>query len=146
MVLASHGAWSRFRVDYRFRDDRANSTSQFDLPEMLVNATGLLPNDRTHVFKLFGSYATRFGLTLGASFIAESGIPLSEHGGSSIGYPLNFVTERGSNGRTPALWDLGLRSVYALGHANRQTGWGTACAPRRSRPRRAAHPSRAPRP
>ncbi len=102
--------------DYRFRDDRANSTSQFDLPEMLVNATGLLPNDRTHVFKLFGSYATTFGLTLGASFIAESGIPLSEYGGSSIGYPLNFVTERGSNGRTPALWDLGLRSVYALEH------------------------------
>ena len=36
-----------------------NSGSNFSNPNELVNATGLLPNDRTHVFKASGSY--RFG-------------------------------------------------------------------------------------
>ena len=90
-------------------------TNQFDLPEMLVNATGLLPNDRTHVFKFFGSYRWPFGLVLGTSIIWQSGTPLSELGGSSFGGMWNnFIGQRGSVGRTPALFDLNFRVTYDL--------------------------------
>ena len=99
--------------DYLSSDDRANASAQFDFPEQLVNATGLTPNDRTHVLKLFGSYKTDFGLTLGASFIWESGIPLSEYGLSSNAGVL-FVTRRGTAGRTPTLWDLSFRAAFDL--------------------------------
>jgi hypothetical protein len=99
--------------DYKWSDDRANATAEFDEPDWLVNATGLTPNDRTHVFKLFGSYQTGFGLILGASFIWESGIPLSEYGGDYNGR--QFLSPRGTAGRTPALWDLGVRTAFDLG-------------------------------
>jgi hypothetical protein len=38
---------------------------------------GPLPQDRTHYFKAFGSYAFPFGLTIGATAYARSGLPLS---------------------------------------------------------------------
>jgi hypothetical protein len=41
--------------------------------------TGLLPNDRTHVFKFSGSYNFSFGFSLGISFLAQSGTPLCEY-------------------------------------------------------------------
>ena len=33
-----------------------NITSKYDIPSLLVNAYGLLPNDRTHVLKVYGGY------------------------------------------------------------------------------------------
>ena len=45
------------------------------LEEQGVNSTGLLPNDRTHVFKLSGSYAFDFGLTAGTFLTVASGTP-----------------------------------------------------------------------
>ena len=89
----------------------ANSGVQFDRVEFLNNATGLLPNDRTHVFKLFGSYRSIFGVTIGASLVWESGVPLTEYGSSELGSPQIFLSPRGTQGRTPDLWDLSIRSV-----------------------------------
>jgi len=99
-----------------------NNGPQGDFPEQMQNGTGLLPNDRTHVFKFFGSHRFDPGLTAGASLTWASGTPLSEYGGIAAGAPYwSFVRQRGSVGRTPALWDLNLRLAYDL-----PTHWGRA--------------------
>lgn len=81
----------------------------YSFPSALEDATGLLPNDRTHVLKFSGSYAMEFGLSVGASFIWQSGTPLSDV--ASFGW---FVQPRGTAGRTPSLWDLSARITYTL--------------------------------
>jgi hypothetical protein len=83
-----------------------------DLAHSRVNARGLVPNDRTHVFKFSGYYNFSFGLTSGISFIAQSGTPLSEYAGTEFG--ARFLSPRGSAGRTPAIWDLNARLMYDL--------------------------------
>ena len=43
-----------------------------------INGTpldGPLPQDRTHYFKAWGSYAFPFGLTIGVTGYARSGLP-----------------------------------------------------------------------
>ena len=90
-----------------------NNTNQFDIPEILTNGTGLLPNDRTHVFKTIGSYRFDFGLTTGVCFVWASGTPLNEFGLSSFSPRLvDFIRTRGTVGRTPSIWDLNLRLSY----------------------------------
>ena len=79
-------------------------------PEQQVNAEGLLPNDRTHLLKAFGSRSIGSRLQAGASLVAASGTPLSEYGAISIGLPFKgFASGRGTAGRTPWLWDGGIR-------------------------------------
>ena len=100
--------------DSRLNNPYPNATGLYDVVDQFVNADGLLPNDRTHVFKLSGSYDARHGLTLGAVTLLESGTPVSEFGGTPIGPPYGaFIGPRGSHGRTPALWDVNLRFAYA---------------------------------
>jgi hypothetical protein len=84
------------------------------LPEQALNSTGILPNDRTHVVKVVGSYRLRFGLTVGAFGTAQSGTPLNEFGSTLVGGRPVFLVKRGSAGRTPMIWDANLRWVYAL--------------------------------
>ena len=94
-----------------------NVGGQFDWLDMYTkNATGLLPNDRTHIFKLNASYQFDDGLTCGALFLWESGTPLSEYAAkysAGLTWPINQV-QRGSAGRLPSLWDLNLRLAYLL--------------------------------
>ena len=78
-----------------------------------INSTGLLPNDRTHAFKLSGSYRFDFGLDLGTFFVWQSGTPLNEFGATGLFRPI-FLVERGSTGRTRSIWDLNLRFAYDL--------------------------------
>jgi len=78
-----------------------------------TNSTGLLPNDRTHAFKLSGSYRFDFGLDLGTFFVWQSGTPLNEFGATGLFRPI-FLVERGSAGRTRSIWDLNLRFAYDL--------------------------------
>jgi hypothetical protein len=90
-----------------------NANASFDYVENMFNARGLLPNDRTHVFKASGSYRTDFGLHVGTSMFWQTGTPLSEFGSSNQGAPFyNFVRKRGSAGRTPSVWDFNLRLAY----------------------------------
>jgi hypothetical protein len=90
-----------------------NASGDFD-QAIIGNGTGLLPNDRTHVFKLSGSYRAGAGVTLGAVAIWESGTPLNEFGASqTLNYAV-FLVPRGSAGRTPSIWDMNLRVAYAL--------------------------------
>jgi hypothetical protein len=52
-----------------------NISSQYDLPELLLNRDGPLPNDRPHNIKVTGSYTVPFksgGLTFGVNFYWQS--------------------------------------------------------------------------
>ena len=53
-------------------------------------------------------------MTIGASFIWQSGTPITELGTFQGVFPY-FLSERGSVGRTPAIADLNLRLKYNLG-------------------------------
>ena len=84
-------------------------------------ATGQLPTDRPHQFKVYGSYTWDFGVTIGFYSYAMSGTPLTKEfsfGGMQGFYPLGRFT----NGRTPFLtrtdlyleYNLSLGGKYAL--------------------------------
>ena len=89
-----------------------NNTNQFGLPIRMINSEGLLPNDRTHVFKVFGSYSFTFGLTAGMLFQWMSGTPLNELGIEPTFRASTFLQPRGTVGRTPSIWDLNFRFSY----------------------------------
>lgn len=96
--------------------DFPNAGPQYDQAGQLENGTGLLPNDRTHVFKFHGSYRFGFGLLAGTSFVWQRGTPISEFGGAPPSNQLayTFLGQRGANGRTPTIWDLNFRLTYNL--------------------------------
>ena len=92
-----------------------NASPNADLAEQESNSTGLLPNDRTHTFKLWGSYRFNFGLNVGSILIWQSGSPLNNFGATFGGFPFYaFLDKRGSVGRMPDLWDLSVRFSYNL--------------------------------
>jgi hypothetical protein len=102
--------------------NQTNFTPLFHSVESMVNSEGLLPNDRTHVFKISAFYGLRFGMTVGTSLAWMSGTPMSVMEGSSEGVPyLNFAVPRGSAGRTPEIWDLNFRFAYDLAYLFRTT-------------------------
>ena len=96
---------------------RPNADLFFNKLDGIVNYLpefeGLLPNDRTHVFKFSSWYHFGFGLSAGAFIVWQSGTPLSEFGGL---YPVEpwriLLMRRGSAGRTPSIFDLNLRFTY----------------------------------
>jgi hypothetical protein len=99
--------------DSDFHTFSPNLDPTFEILENLRNATGRLPNDRTHVFKFACSYRFDFGLTVGNSFVWESGTPLNEFGGTPSDYP-GLLRPRGTAGSTPAIWDVNMRLTYDL--------------------------------
>jgi hypothetical protein len=101
--------------DSRLNNPYPNATGLYDVLDQMVNATGLLPNDRTHVFKLSATYQVGHGLTAGMFGVLSSGTPVSEFGGTPTGgFYYGFMGARGSHGRTPAIWDLNLRLGYEI--------------------------------
>ncbi len=50
-------------------------TQDWDLPQLMEHANGLLPNNRTHQIKAFASYKLTDEWNVGGSFIAASGRP-----------------------------------------------------------------------
>jgi hypothetical protein len=93
-----------------------NNSIMFRMEEQMPNNNGLLPNDRTHAFKLSGSYRLDNGLSFGASAHYMSGTPLNEFGSGPglLDFQRIFLMKRGSAGRTPSIWDLNLRLQYAM--------------------------------
>jgi hypothetical protein len=92
-----------------------NITTKYDLPSLLVNAYGLLPNDRTHVLHLYGSYSFDWGLDLGANFTLMSGTPISQLGRDAMyGTDEGFCFPRGTAGRTPTIWTLDTSAQYNI--------------------------------
>jgi hypothetical protein len=80
---------------------------------------GVLPQDRTHYFKAYGSYAFPFGLTVGAVAYGRSGLPLSTKLLFASKY--FYVNGRGDMGRLPfTFWaDLFLEYTLKLGGRSR---------------------------
>lgn len=90
-----------------------NGPGNFVDPLALEDATGPLPNDRSHVFKVFGAYRFDSGLQLGAFFTWQSGTPLNDLGAHPFDpFQQVFLRPRGSAGRTPAIWDLNFHAEY----------------------------------
>ena len=90
-----------------------NYTQSWDLAELMVNVSGLLPLDRTHVLKVYGSYQFRdIPLMLSANFALYSGTPVSKQISTWYGYEPAFSNARGSAGRTPTTWALDLGAQY----------------------------------
>jgi hypothetical protein len=92
-----------------------NAGPQFDFPDQLVNAQGLLPNDRPHVFKLSGSWQATPRLDVGTTVLVASGTPLSDYGTAYEGLPYwRFLSQRGTAGRTHGIWDFNVRLGYQV--------------------------------
>lgn len=97
-----------------------NTSIQYDLKQLMVNADGPLPQDRPHNFKLLAAYSVPLGglgaLTLGLDFNVLSGAPIDVTG-SHLAYGPGevFILPRGAGGRTPTLTQLDLH-----------LGWGRA--------------------
>jgi carboxypeptidase family protein/TonB-dependent receptor-like protein len=108
-------------VDYETPNGKTNP----DLAEQVPNSSGLLPNDRPHVFKFFGSHRLDFGLTVGTFFSWQSGTPLSEFGATFLPAHFAFLGPRGTVGRTPSIRDLNLRLTYDV-----PGGFGSSVRPR----------------
>jgi hypothetical protein len=73
---------------------------------------GVMPGDRTHYFKVYGSYTLPMGLTVGTVINAMSGSPVStEYSMDAQGY---FPFNRGDLGRTPFFWFANLYAEYNL--------------------------------
>ncbi|HJV22865.1 MAG TPA: TonB-dependent receptor [Holophagaceae bacterium] len=92
-----------------------NINAAFDLPEFIVNSNGKLSGDRTHQVKASGAYEWDLGLSLGATFQYMSGTPVSRLGYNDYygRYEL-FLTQRGTDGRTPDTTRLDANLAYAL--------------------------------
>jgi hypothetical protein len=84
-----------------------------------VPLDGVLPSDRTHFFKVYGSYAFPFGLTVGATAFGRSGFPRN----TSLAFNDMTILPNGYNdlGRLPfTLW-ANLYVEYNLRIANKYT-------------------------
>ena len=74
--------------------------------------SGFLPSDRSHYFKIFGSYSFPFGVTVGTVAYGRSGTPRTTM------FPINDVTAvpngYGDLGRLPFLFTADLYAEYTL--------------------------------
>jgi hypothetical protein len=104
------------------RKDGPNAGRSFDLWFMGYDLQGraidgLLPQDRTHSAKIYGSYTLPFGLTVGLVAYGRSGLPLTTRleANNAYLYPLNTA----NLGRLPVtVWaDIYLEYTLRLGRS-----------------------------
>ncbi|NKB65895.1 MAG: TonB-dependent receptor plug domain-containing protein [Candidatus Latescibacteria bacterium] len=97
---------------YQAEENQRSPNTNILWRERSENQTGLLPNDRTHSFKLYGAYKVARGLSAGTWFSWQSGTPLNELAHGLFEASVLFVSPRGSQGRTPSIWDWNMRLTY----------------------------------
>ena len=91
-----------------------NLTEAFDVPALVVNTDGFLPQDRKHQAKLFGNFRVTPNLNVGSSYRYATGMPVSSTtdpaGGSTPFFGPIYLLPRGLSGRTPTTqnWDLSI--------------------------------------
>ncbi len=96
-------------------DGWPNMGPAFDVLEQTIDADGPLPNNRTHVFKLLGSYHLTREFSAGLTASWQSGTPLNEFGAAMAENLYRvFLQPRGTAGSMPSIWDLNLRLAYTL--------------------------------
>ncbi len=104
-----------YRAIGGFNSKDPNITDDFDYPEFEVNAYGPLTLDRPHQAKLQAAYVFPFNLTFAASAYYLSGTPLSKIGWwDGYGGPELFLSPRGSEGRSPDIYEIDLHLDYGL--------------------------------
>ena len=101
-----------------------NITSQYDLPGLLENRRGPLPNDRTHQIKVSGAVQlggladALDGFTVGLRYQGLSGSPINYLGRHDLyGRREAFILPRGEGGRTPFLHQVDTLVGYDIGLA-----------------------------
>ena len=101
-------------------------TEAFDNPWVNFGGVGYLPNDRRHQIKMRGAYSLSEHWEIGASLAVLSGRPMSAIGSNNPFDGTNFYSyfifnaetgeyelhKRGSEGRTPWLYDLGANVTF----------------------------------
>jgi hypothetical protein len=104
----------------------AGRTEAFDNPYVNMGAYGYLPNDRRHQLKVRGSYGLGEHWAVGTSLTVQSGAPISAIGKGNPFDKTSFYSfyiyneatgqyelhRRGSEGRTPWIFDLGANVSY----------------------------------
>ena len=155
--LAGSYTWSQLRGNYEgyFRRDNGQSdpfiTSLFDFPyiatpedraiwQYAIDPNGVLPNDRTHVFNIYGSRAFPAGqnatFNLGLSYQFLTGVPITALGYNVVygnGYEIPLAPrgeggQRLANGdvvpgsfkRGPSTSDVGLHADYTFKFAGQE--------------------------
>ncbi|TFG79411.1 MAG: TonB-dependent receptor, partial [Chrysiogenales bacterium] len=116
--------WSRLTGNYNglasgdeYGRTDPNVERYFDLwylafDKQMNKINGVLPGDRTHYVKLYGSYSLPMGLTFGTVINAMSGSPVSTEYAMDVQGYLPFG--RGDLGRTPFFWFANLYAEYNL--------------------------------
>jgi outer membrane receptor protein involved in Fe transport len=121
--------WSRLVGNYSglFRADTGqlspNLTRDFDLLSLTFNRYGLLPGDRTHSVKAFGSKEFQFtpasSLSIGGGYRGRSGTPLNYLGAHPRRSGAEtFILPRGSAGRSPWVHNIDTSLVFNQRLAN----------------------------
>ena len=123
-------SWSKGNAEGPVNSDTnfgdAGRTEAFDTPWVQFGGNGYLPNDRRHQLKLRGAYALSEHWEFGTTLTAQSGRPISAFGNRNPFddrvYDSFFVfnpdteqyelRERGTQGRTPWIFDLGANVTY----------------------------------
>lgn len=82
--------------------------------ENAVPSYGPLPADRPHQLRLQALYEFPFGTSVGATFNAASGVPVSRYVTLPPGVAPVYYLGRGSDGRTPSLWQVDLYLQHDL--------------------------------
>jgi len=110
-----HGNYEGLHLESDGVDGHLGTT--YDVADVLVNADGLLPGDRRHQVKLYGSHAIpgARGLTAGIGAHYYSGRPVSAFGYSQIyGGNIYALTPRGSLGRTAPEYQADVHLAYPV--------------------------------
>jgi hypothetical protein len=80
-----------------------------------ITNSGPLSNDRRNQFKVSGVYESPFKLSVGLAAYWRSGTPLTRYGYSdAYGRYEFFLTQRGSEGRTPSNYDADIHLGYPI--------------------------------
>ena len=86
----------------------------YERERQMVNNSGPLPNDHTHALKVAGAVRLSQAFALGGFLGYQSGVPISRLSlVADLGLAPGFITPRGSEGRTPGVWNLDLRLTFA---------------------------------
>ena len=118
-------------VNSTIDQEDAGVSQDFDFGAFTDGSDGLLPNDRTHQVKLFGTYGLTENFRIGANLNSTSGSPMSRigyvpsttpggaasYGTASTYYYLNaqgvtVLGQRGTEGRTPWTHTLDMQAAY----------------------------------
>ena len=110
-------------VQSDFGQDDAGITQDFDQPGFTDGAYGRLPNDRTHRFKVWGSYRAMDALTMGFNATVDSPRPLSCFGyhptdpfanayGAASHYCGGVLAPRGEGSETDWLANVDVKLAY----------------------------------